>query len=193
MAMPSMKNCDHVPVNQFRRLNKASTCLETLGACAMTTIFLDNKFALSTFYCHGVSHREKQRFGTIFLSAPKAHPSQKHKFCLYCRLAVSETFRGIFRILRFAYRFGSCKSLRGAKPGGFQTGGFPGKIPGPSPSKSGKSQKNRESPKKDKKGRTSPDRETPPFQTSRLAALEIRIGLGGNFVLQTCRRQKTPC
>ena len=43
-----------------------------------------------------------------------------------------------------------------------------GKFPGPSPSKSGKSRKNRESPKKDKKGRTSPDRETlfeppPPF------------------------------
>ena len=37
-----------------------------------------------------------------------------------------------------------------------------GKIPGPSPSKSGKSQKHRESPRKDKKGRTSPDRETPP-------------------------------
>ena len=40
--------------------------------------------------------------------------------------------------------------------------------PGPSPSKSGKSQKNRESPKrtkKDKKGRTSPDRETPQFET----------------------------
>ena len=30
-----------------------------------------------------------------------------------------------------------------------------GKLPGPSPSNSGKSQKNRESPKKDKKGRTS--------------------------------------
>ena len=50
-----------------------------------------------------------------------------------------------------------------------------GKIPGPSASKSGKSQKNRESPKKDKKGqkrtkkdkkgRTSPDREAPPFET----------------------------
>ena len=49
-----------------------------------------------------------------------------------------------------------------------------GKIPGPSPSKSGKSQKNRESPKKDKKGqkgRTSPDRETPRLKPPRLAAL----------------------
>ena len=40
------------------------------------------------------------------------------------------------------------------------------------PSKSGKSQKNRESPKKDKKGRTSPDRETPLFETPPLAALD---------------------
>ena len=39
------------------------------------------------------------------------------------------------------------------------------KIPGESPDKSGKSRKNRESPKKDKKGRTSPNRETPPFET----------------------------
>ena len=49
------------------------------------------------------------------------------------------------------------------------------KIPGPSPSKSGKSQKNRESPKKDKKGqkgRTSPDRETPPFETPPFSGLE---------------------
>ena len=44
-----------------------------------------------------------------------------------------------------------------------------GKIPGPSPIKSGKSRANRESPKKEKKmdksGRTSPDWETPPFET----------------------------
>ena len=49
-----------------------------------------------------------------------------------------------------------------------------GKIPGPSPSKSGESQKNQESPKKNKKGqkgRTSPDRLKPP----RLAALDICI------------------
>ena len=52
-----------------------------------------------------------------------------------------------------------------------------GKIPGPSPSKLGKSQKNRERPKKDKKGRTSPDRETPPFKTPRLADLD-------NFLIQ---------
>ena len=42
-----------------------------------------------------------------------------------------------------------------------------GKIHGESPDKSGKSQKNRESPKqgqkRKKRGRTSPDRETPPF------------------------------
>ena len=60
-----------------------------LGACAMTTKFLDKiKFALSKFYCRGVSH-EKQRFWTTFLSAPKA-PPQKRKFDFYCRLAVSD-------------------------------------------------------------------------------------------------------
>ena len=38
-------------------------------------------------------------------------------------------------------------------------------LTGPSPSKSvKKSRNNRESPKKDKEGRTSPDRETPPFE-----------------------------
>ena len=41
-------------------------------------------------------------------------------------------------------------------------------------SKSGKSRKNRESPKKDKKGRTSPDRETPRLNPPCLAALEMR-------------------
>ena len=50
-----------------------------------------------------------------------------------------------------------------------------GKIPGPSPSKSGKSRKNRESPQKDKKGQKNPDRETPPFET-RLGALECWMG-----------------
>ena len=79
-------------------------------------------------------------------------------------------------------RPGDCTVLlREAKPESSQTRVFPtfsgkvqivigrergkgqiGKIPGPSPSKSGKSRKNRESPKKDKKGRTSPDQETPP-------------------------------
>ena len=40
------------------------------------------------------------------------------------------------------------------------------------PEQIGKSQKNRESPKKDKKGRTSPDRETPRSKPPRLAALD---------------------
>ena len=89
--------------------------------------------------------------------------------------------------IRSRYRY-RC-SLREARPGVFQTGGFPtfsgkvqivsrtlsglflvgalnrprrgkgqiGKVPGPSPSKSGKSQINRESPKKDKKGQKRKD------------------------------------
>ena len=61
-----------------------------------------------------------------------------------------------------------------------------GKILGPSPDKSGKSRKNRESPKrtkKDKKGRTSPDRETPRLKPPRLAALE-EVGEERAFVSQ---------
>ena len=44
---------------------------------------------------------EKQRFWTIFLSAPKAHPPQNHKFYFYCRLAVSDKYKGggIARVL----------------------------------------------------------------------------------------------
>ena len=50
------------------------------------------KISFSKFYCRGVSH-EKQRFGTIFLSAPKAPPPQKRKFYFYCRLAVSDVLQ----------------------------------------------------------------------------------------------------
>ena len=66
----------------------------TLGACAMTTSFLDNQICTFKIVLSWRFPRKKQRFGTIFLSAPKAHPPQKRKFCFYCRLAVSETFRG---------------------------------------------------------------------------------------------------
>ena len=60
-----------------------------------------------------------------------------------------------------------------------------GKIPGPSPSKSGKSQKIGKVPKrtkKDKKGRTSPDWETPRLKPPRLAALEplVHMNFRGN-------------
>ena len=50
------------------------------------------KFALSKWYCHGVA-REKQRFWTIFPSAPNPHPPQKGKFYFYCCLAVSDSSR----------------------------------------------------------------------------------------------------
>ena len=45
----------------------------------MTTKFLDIKFALSIFYCRGVS-QEKQHLGTIVLSAPKAPPLRNANF-----------------------------------------------------------------------------------------------------------------
>ena len=50
------------------------------------------KFALSKFYCRGVSH-EKQHFWTFlddFPLCPQDPPPQKRKFYFYCRLAVSE-------------------------------------------------------------------------------------------------------
>ena len=59
----------------------------------MTTNFSTIKFALSKFYCRGVSH-EKQRFWTILLSAHKTPPPQKRKLCFYCRLAVSDSVLG---------------------------------------------------------------------------------------------------
>ena len=48
------------------------------------------KFAISKFYCHGVSHEKKTAFWTILLFAPKAPPLKNRKFYFYCRLAVSE-------------------------------------------------------------------------------------------------------
>ena len=56
--------------------------------------------------------------------------------------------------------------------------------------KSGKSRKNRERPKKDKKGRTSPDREAPPFETPppRLAALELLHIQAKNIIIRVLLR-----
>ena len=59
----------------------------------MTTKFLDNKFALSKFYCRGVSH-EKQCFGRFSSLPPRPHPLKKRKLYFYCRLAVSERWDG---------------------------------------------------------------------------------------------------
>ena len=69
-----------------------------------------------------------------------------------------------------------------------------GKIPGPSPSKSGKTQKNpRKRTKKDKKGRTSPDRENPPFEAPRLAALEEIVHFGAQKIARVRgERSKLP-
>ena len=58
----------------------------------MTTKSIDNKIFALKLYCRGVSH-EKQRFWTIFLSAPQA-PPLKANIYFYCRLAVSD-FRSI--------------------------------------------------------------------------------------------------
>ena len=50
-----------------------------LGAGSMKLTFSTIKFLNSVFYCHGVC-QEKQRFGTIFLSAPNPPPSKNANF-----------------------------------------------------------------------------------------------------------------
>ena len=75
---PQSHNAIHVPFDQ------------KIGACATTTKCLDNK--ICTFKSL-LSWRfpRKQRFWTIFLSAPKPPPPpEKPKFYCYCRLAFSE-------------------------------------------------------------------------------------------------------
>ena len=76
--------------NRQRSTNAVQLSQAILGACAMTTKYLDNKISLSKFCCRGVSH-ENKHFGRIFLSAPKAlPPPQKRIFYFHCRLAVSD-------------------------------------------------------------------------------------------------------
>ena len=81
------------PENQknprVRKIFVRNSGASSLGACAMTTKFLDNKFALSEFYCRGVSHG-KTAFLDDFPLCPQAPPTQKQNFYFYCRLAVSE-------------------------------------------------------------------------------------------------------
>ena len=61
----------------------ASALLRPIGkrrlALTQQNIQRDNNFALSNFYCHGVSH-EKQRVWKILLSAPYAPPPSKAIF-----------------------------------------------------------------------------------------------------------------
>ena len=77
-----------------KRMAKLSfTVAPILGACAMTTQFLDNEIKICTFKIK-LSWRfpRKTAFWKIFLSAPKA-PLKTRKCYFYCRLAVSEVHR----------------------------------------------------------------------------------------------------
>ena len=59
-----------------------------LGACAMTTKFLDNEictFKISLSW----GSQERQRFWTFLLSTPTPNHPQRCNFYFYCRLAVS--------------------------------------------------------------------------------------------------------
>ena len=97
-----------------------------------------------------ISHTKQERKNTKKTQQEKPpKPPLKTRPIVYFRQIVSWTLSGLFLV----------SALN--RPRKREKGRI-GKIPGPSPSKSGKSGKNRESPKKDKKGRTSPDRETPP-------------------------------
>ena len=53
---------------------------ETMEPAQGQQNFSTIKFALSKFYCRGVSHKKKTAFWTIFLSAPKPPPPSKAKF-----------------------------------------------------------------------------------------------------------------
>ena len=64
-----------------------------IGACAMTTNFLDNKICTFKVLLSWRFPR-KQAFLTTFLSAPKNPPCSERKFYFYCRLAVSD-FSGL--------------------------------------------------------------------------------------------------
>ena len=64
----------------------------------MTTKSLDNKiYTFKILLSWRFPRKKKQRFWTIFLSAPEAHALQKRKFYFYCRLAVSEFLQLLIR------------------------------------------------------------------------------------------------
>ena len=52
------------------------------------TNFSTIKFAISIFYCRGISHT-KQRFGRFSSLPPRPPPLKNREFYFYCRLAVS--------------------------------------------------------------------------------------------------------
>ena len=64
--------------------------VKTIGACTMTTKFLDNKICTFKILLSWRFPRKTQRFWTIFISAPKCHPLKNATLYFYCRLAVSE-------------------------------------------------------------------------------------------------------
>ena len=74
-------------------LNFVRVLPSCLGACAMTTKFLDNKISSFKFDCRDVSP-PKNRVLDDFPLCPSARPAQSHKFCFYCRLAISDCWLG---------------------------------------------------------------------------------------------------
>ena len=74
-----------------------------IGACAMTTKFLDNKI-LTFKILSSWRFPRKIAFWTIFLSAPLPTP-EKRKFYFYCRLAFSDKrpSSDTFHIARYSF------------------------------------------------------------------------------------------
>ena len=61
-----------------------------VGACAMTTKFLDNKICDFKILLSWRCPRKKQRFGRFSSLPPRPPPLENRKFYFYCRLAVSD-------------------------------------------------------------------------------------------------------
>ena len=70
-----------------------------LGACAMTTKFLDYTICTFEILLSWRFPEKKQRFWTVHLSTPTPNPLKMQIF-LCCRLAVSDSSKGFMCVLR---------------------------------------------------------------------------------------------
>ena len=118
LALPCLQKCV-VKIWVKFEVSDVNNLVNLWGTAQGQHNFSTIKFAVSKFYCRGISHEDK-RFWTIFLYAPKASPSQKRKFYFYCRLAVSEQLWG--KTLTPAKNWGAAN-------GGVTNGGLRGVWP----------------------------------------------------------------
>ena len=84
----------------------------SIGACAMTTKFLDNKILkFEIVLSWRFPSKKKTAFRTISLSAAKARPLKKRKIHFYCRLAVWIYVTYYFNLFLFLSRYSSKESI----------------------------------------------------------------------------------